>query len=63
MAWQLTLSMTNSLGQRVEYWQRPGGGYSMAESPAKVTVSGKTVIRGWSCGGATYDEYARLAQL
>lgn len=60
--WQLTFNATSPRGQRVEYWQRPGNGYSVAESPAKVVVSGKAVLRGWSCDGKTYAEYNRIAQ-
>lgn len=60
--WQLTLNSTSPRGQRVEYWQLPGGGCSMAESPAKVVVSGKTVRKGWSCDGVTYAEYARIVR-
>jgi hypothetical protein len=59
--WRLTLHATSPLGQRVEYWQRPGNGYSTAESPAKVTVSGRTVAKGWSSDGTTYAAYTRIA--
>lgn len=64
MAWEwvLALSATSPRGQRVEYWQRPGNGYSVAESPAKVVVSGKAVHTGWSCDGVTYAEYARIVR-
>ena len=62
MAWQMTLNATSPKGQRVEYWQRPGGGYSMAESPAHVRVSGRIVAQGWSCDGVTYEEYARIVR-
>ncbi|MBD0673936.1 hypothetical protein BU198_25275 [Streptomyces sp. CBMA156] len=46
----------------MEYWQNPGGGYSLAESPAQVRVSGHTVVNGWSCDGKTYAEYARIVR-
>mgnify|MGYP001610855260 CR=1 FL=1 len=62
MPWQQTLNSTSPTNQRVEYWQNPGNGYSMAESPAKVVVSGRVVARGWSCDGTTYEEYARIVR-
>ncbi len=62
MPWQMTLSQTSAKGQKVEYWQCPGGGYSMAESPARVKVSGRVVAKGWSCDGVTYAEYDRIVQ-
>ena len=62
MAWQKTFNHTSPTGQRVEYWQCPGGGYSVAESPAHVKVSGKVVAKGWSCDGVTYAEYARIVR-
>lgn len=60
--WQTTLNATSPRGQRVEYQQRPGGGYSLAESPARVVVSGRVVAEGWSCDGKTYREYARIVR-
>lgn len=47
----------------MEYWQNLGGGYSLAESPAQVRVSGHTVVNGWSCDGETYAEYAEYARI
>ncbi len=46
----------------MEYWQNPGEGHSLAESPARVQVSGRTVVSGWSCDGETYGEYARIVR-
>lgn len=60
MGWQTTLSGTSPLNQRVEYRQNPGNGVSMAESEARVVVSGNTVVRGWSSDGKTYAAYARI---
>lgn len=62
MAWTKTLNATSPKGQRVEYWQNPGGGYSLGESPAQVRVSGHTVVNGWSCDGRTHAEYARIVR-
>lgn len=62
MAWEMTLNDTSARGQCVEYWQNPGGGYSMDESPARVKVSGRVVVKGWSCDGTTYAEYARIVR-
>lgn len=58
--WKTTLSGTSPRGQWVEYQQRPGNGYSMAESPARVVVSGKVVKSGWSCAGDASEEYFRI---
>lgn len=60
--WKTTLNATSPRNQRVEYQQRPGNGYSSAESPARVLVSGKVVHTGWSCDGTTYDTYARIVR-
>lgn len=60
--WKITLNGTSPRNQRVEYQQRPGNGYSAAESPARVVVSGKVVVKGWSCDGKTYDAYARFVR-
>jgi hypothetical protein len=49
-------------GQRVEYRQYPSSSTSLAESKARVVVSGKTVATGWSCDGVTYDIYRRAVQ-
>lgn len=62
MAWQTTFTSTSATGQQVEYRQNIGGGYSSAESPAQVRVNGRVVVRGWSCDGTTYAEYARIVR-
>lgn len=62
MAWQKTSAHTSPKGQRVEYWQNIGNGYSSAESPAKVVVSGRTVHKGYSCDGTTYETYDRAVK-
>jgi len=60
--WKTSLTATSPRGQWVEYQQRPGNGYSNAESPARVVVSGKAVLQGWSGDGTTYAEYARIVR-
>lgn len=62
MTWIRTLNATSPQGQQVECWQNPGGGHSLAESPVRVQVSGRTVVNGWSCDGETYAEYARIVR-
>lgn len=62
MAWQTTLDGTSPRGQYVEYRQNIGGGYSSAEAPAHVVVSGRVVVKGWSCDGTTYAAYARAVR-
>lgn len=47
-------------GLRVEYRQYPNEYTSLAESRAKVFVSGKCVLIGWSSDGTTYDHFAAL---
>lgn len=59
----VTVGGTSPLGQHVEYRQYPGGGYSLAESRAKVFVSGKCVVSGWSSDGTTYSAYVRALTL
>lgn len=62
MAWKMTFNDTSPTGQRVEYWQCPGGGYSVGESPARVKVSGRVVVKGWSCDGKTFQAYVKAVQ-
>ena len=51
---------TSPTGQHVEYRQYPGGGVSLAESRARVVVSGRVAVDGWSSDGATYEAYRRI---
>lgn len=53
-------SQTSPTGQKVEYRQYPSNGVSLAESRAKVFVSGKCVASGWSSDGVTYAAYAKI---
>lgn len=53
------MATTSATGQRVEYRQYPREGVSLAESPCRVVVSGRTVARGWSSDGVTYGIYAK----
>ncbi len=62
MTWKMTLNSTTPDGKPVEYWQNPGGGYSLAESRAHVKVSGRVVVKGWSSDGVTYAAYARIVR-
>lgn len=61
MAWELEFATTNSKRQRVEYWTRAMVGYSRAERPDKVTVSGKAVHRGWVSDHQGYKIYKERA--
>lgn len=58
----ITMVSTSALGQRVEYRQYPSNGVSVAESRARVVVSGKTVVSGWSSDGVTYAAYAKIVK-
>lgn len=62
MAEYVTLKSTSPTGQVIEYRQYPGGGTSLAESAAKVVVSGKTVHSGWSSDGKTYEVYEKAVK-
>lgn len=63
MAWETTLNSTSPQGQRVEYQQLSREGDSMAESRARVVVSGRIVVKsGYSSDGKTYVEYARIVR-
>lgn len=58
----IVTSATSPRGQRVEYRQYPSSSTSAAESKARVVVSGKTVVTGWSSDGKTYATYQRVVQ-
>lgn len=62
MAWQLEFNTTDPRGRRVEYWTLDQGGWSRAERPDKVTVSGKTVHRGWVSDHQGYSVYRQYVE-
>lgn len=57
MAWITTLNTTNPEGKRVEYQQNQRQGESVAESRARVRVSGRVVHLGWSSDGETFAAF------
>lgn len=45
--WETEFTTTDPRGRRVEYKTRAAAGYSRAERPDRVLVSGKVVHQGW----------------
>lgn len=61
MAWETEFSTTNSEGKRVEYQTRARQGWSRAERPDRVRVSGKVVHEGWVSNHKGYEIYKSWA--
>ena len=57
MSWQTEFTTTDRLGRRVEYETLDRGGWSRAERPDRVKVSGKTVHRGWVSDHQGFETY------
>lgn len=61
MTWELEfISTTPDGSKRVEYETLDALGYSRAERPDRVKVSGKVVHRGFTCDGQGFKLYKRL---
>lgn len=57
MAWMTEFQTTDRRGRRVEYQTRHLNGYSSAERPDRVRVSGKTVHTGYACDHQGFNVY------
>lgn len=57
MAWETEFTTTDPHGRRVEYQTRAMVGYSRAERPDRVKVSGRVVHRGYVSDHQGYEIY------
>jgi len=57
MGWQTEFTTTDIRGRRVEYQTLDRGGWSRAERPDRVTVSGKPVHKGWVSDHKGFEVY------
>lgn len=57
MRWITEFTAVTDTGKRVEYQTLDALGYSEAERPDRVRVSGRIVHRGWVSDHKGYDRY------
>lgn len=61
MAWETEFTGTSPNGQRVDYQTRARLGWSRAERPDRVKVSGQVVHTGWVSNHRGYEVYQQYA--